>query len=89
MVYFFLYTLLIKDDHFLLLLLMSRDRFHDDDYCSFFSRRYKLEAELASMSWKIKWEDICTDDGREAERSDAVDSNSVWKKANLMIINHE
>ncbi|XP_074600030.1 atrial natriuretic peptide receptor 1-like [Brevipalpus obovatus] len=40
-------------------------------------RRYKLEAELASMSWRIKWEDIITNENREAERSDAVDSSTV------------
>lgn len=33
-----------------------------------FYRRYKLEAELAAMSWKIKWEDLEGDDGVRKEK---------------------
>ncbi|CAI2322869.1 unnamed protein product [Caenorhabditis sp. 36 PRJEB53466] len=34
----------------------------------FFWRRYKLEQELAAMSWKIRWEELDGDDTQKKER---------------------
>jgi len=34
----------------------------------FFYRRYRLEAELAAMSWKIRWEELDGDSGEKREK---------------------
>ncbi|EJW71852.1 hypothetical protein WUBG_17242, partial [Wuchereria bancrofti] len=34
----------------------------------YFWRRYRLEAELAAMSWKIRWEDLDGDELKKIRR---------------------
>ena len=37
-----------------------------------FWRRYKLEQELAAMSWKIPWDDLQGEDGQKKDKQKKV-----------------